>query len=90
MKLKYLLATALAAALSLGSFSASAQSTWEQIKSNKMIRVGCAPSEPWYYRDPATGEWSGIGPGIATLLAEEMQVVRHVSEKHERARPIRS
>ena len=74
MKLKHLLVVAVAAALSLGSFSASAQSTWDVIKSSKKIRVGCAPSEPWYYRDPATGEWSGIGPGIAALLAEEMKV----------------
>lgn len=74
MKIRYLLVTALAAAVSLGTLNASAQSTWEQIRADKMIRVGCAPSEPWYYRDPKTGEWSGIGPGIAALLAEELKV----------------
>ena len=62
MKIRYLLVTALVAVVSLGSLSASAQSTWEQIRTDKMIRVGCAPSEPWYYRDPKTSEWSGIGP----------------------------
>ena len=74
MKIRYLLVAVLTAGLSIGSMSASAQSTWEQIKADKMIRVGCAPSEPWYYRDPKTGEWSGIGPGIAALLAEELKV----------------
>lgn len=74
MRIRHLLVAALAAVLSLGSLGVSAQSTWEQIKASKKIRVGCATSEPWYYRDPATGKWSGIGPGIAALLAEEMKV----------------
>ena len=74
MKIRHLLVTGLAMCLSLGALSVSAQSTWDQIKESKKIRVGCAASEPWYYRNPKTGEWSGIGPGIATLLAKEMQV----------------
>ena len=74
MKVRYALIAALAAVLSLGATSVSAQSTWETIKANKKLRVGCAPSEPWYYRDPATKKWSGIGPGIAGLLAKELQV----------------
>ena len=57
MRIRHLLVAALAAALSLGSLSVSAQSTWEQIKSDKKIRVGCATSEPWYYRirQPGSG-----------------------------------
>ena len=74
MKIRHLLVTMLTLVLSLGALSASAQSTWDQIKETKTIRVGCAPSEPWYYRDPKTGMWSGIGPGIADLLAKELQV----------------
>lgn len=74
MRLKTLLFAGLAAALSLGSVPAQAQSTWDAIKASKKIRVGCATSEPWYYRNPANGEWSGIGPGIAALLAKELQV----------------
>ena len=74
MRIRHLLVTALALCLSLGALGVSAQSTWDQIKETKKIRVGCAPSEPWYYRDPKTGTWSGIGPGIADLLAKELQV----------------
>ena len=74
MRIRHLLVTALALCLSLGALGVSAQSTWDQIKETKKIRVGCAPSEPWYYRDPKTGTWSGIGPGIADLLAQELQV----------------
>ena len=61
--------------LSLGAVNTNAQeSTWEQIKSTGKIRVGCATGEPWYYKDPKSGEWSGIGPGIAAKLAEELKV----------------
>jgi len=70
--MKTLLVTVLTLGLSLGALGVSAQSTWDQIKETKKIRVGCAPSEPWYYRDPKTGMWSGIGPGIADLLAKEL------------------
>ena len=72
MKIRHLFVTLLAMCLSLGALGVSAQSTWDQIKDTKKIRVGCAPSEPWYYRDPKTGNWSGIGPGIADLLAKEL------------------
>ena len=74
MRIRTLVVAAFAAALSLGSMSVSAQSTWEQIKSSGKIRVGCATGEPWYYKDPKSGEWSGIGPGIAALLAGELKV----------------
>lgn len=61
--------------LPLGAGIAQAQeSTWERIQSSGVIRLGCANSEPYYYKDPASGEWSGIGPGIAALLAAELGV----------------
>lgn len=62
------------AALGSTGYAQAQESTWEQIKSTGVIRVGCAPSEPWYFKDPDSGEWSGIGPGITALLAEEMKV----------------
>ncbi|ASM75011.1 MULTISPECIES: transporter substrate-binding domain-containing protein [Roseobacteraceae] len=64
-----------AAALMLGANQAAAQdSTWDQIKESGKIRLGCSNSEPWYFKDPGTGEWSGIGPGFTALLAEELGV----------------
>ena len=76
MRVKALLMSVAAAALAMSAFSVDvqAQSTWDTVKKNGKIRVGCAPSEPWYYRDPKTKKWSGIGPGIAELLAKEMKV----------------
>ena len=49
-------------------------STWEQVIGTGVLRAGCIPGEPWGYKDPKTGEWSGFGPDIAKLLAEELKV----------------
>ena len=65
MRIRHLLVTALALCLSLGTLGVSAQSTWDQIKESKKIRVGCAPSEPWYYRDPKTGRKRKVSYGQA-------------------------
>ena len=54
--------------------SAQQKSTWDTIQENKMIRVGCVNSEPFGFKDPATGEWKGIVPAFAALIAKEMEV----------------
>lgn len=68
----------LAAAISLvpaESETAFAQeSTWSKIQSEKVIKVGVAQAEPWFFKDTVTGEWSGIGPSYARALADSMQV----------------
>ncbi len=77
MRIKTILLSAwLIAALSAAGFAQAAEnmSTWDQIQKSGVVRVGCANSEPWYYKDPATGKWSGIGPGITELLAEDLGV----------------
>ncbi len=63
MRIKTILLSAwLVAALSAANVvqAAETMSTWDQIQKNGVVRVGCANSEPWYYKDPATGKWSGI------------------------------
>ena len=54
------IAAALAVACLAGS-AAQAQSTWQQIKQKGELRIGVTPGEPWYFKDPGSGEWSGIG-----------------------------
>lgn len=49
-------------------------STWDQVMGTGVLRAGCIPGEPWGFKDPKTGEWSGFGPGIAQLLADELKV----------------
>lgn len=49
-------------------------STWDQVRKNGVVRTGCVQAEPWYYKDPKTSEWGGLGVGIAKLVAEELKV----------------
>ena len=41
--------------------AALAQSTMQQIKQKGELRIGVTPGEPWYFKDPGSGQWSGIG-----------------------------
>jgi len=49
-------------------------STWDRIQETQVVRVGCINAEPWGFKNPASGEWSGIGPGYGQLVAAELQV----------------
>jgi len=67
-------------AIALGAFatgSALAQqatSTWQQIKQRGELRIGVTPGEPWYFKDPASGQWSGIGYRMGQQIAKDMGV----------------
>lgn len=68
------------AALGLGIFATGATlaqqptSTWQQIKQRGELRIGVTPGEPWYFKDPATGEWSGIGYRMGQQIAKDLGV----------------
>lgn len=49
-------------------------STMERIKSSKMLRIGVTSAEPWFYQNPLTDEWSGIGVAYGKKLAERLGV----------------
>jgi polar amino acid transport system substrate-binding protein len=49
-------------------------STWDAIKKRGSIRLGVIPSEPWYYKDPSSNEWSGLGVALGKEIANEMGV----------------
>jgi len=67
-------------AIALGAFAtgiALAQqptSTWQQIKQRGELRIGVTPGEPWYFKDPATGQWSGIGYRMGQQIAKDLGV----------------
>ena len=67
-------------AIALGAFatgSALAQqatSTWQQINQRGELRIGVTPGEPWYFKDPASGQWSGIGYRMGQQIAKDMGV----------------
>ncbi|WP_295536928.1 transporter substrate-binding domain-containing protein [uncultured Pseudacidovorax sp.] len=49
--------------------------TLEKVKKSGELRIGVAPGDPWYYRDPATGQWTGVG----VLMGE--QIARNIGVK---------
>ena len=67
-----LLAVAFAALAFAGS--AAAQSTMQQIKQKGELRIGVTPGEPWFFKDPASGAWSGIGYAMGQQVAKDLGV----------------
>lgn len=57
-----------------GGAQAQEKSTWQQIRERGELRIGAAPSEPWYFKDQRSGEWHGIGWGLGVGLAKELNV----------------
>ena len=71
--LRRTLAATLVATLALGSLAASAQ-TLQKVKSAGELRIGVAPGDPWYFRDPASDKWTGLGVLLGEQVAKEMGV----------------
>lgn len=65
---------AVAAAMTFSGPVFAQDSTWDAVKDRGTLRVGVTQAPPWYYKDPASGEWSGLGPSIARQMAETLDV----------------
>ncbi len=68
---------ALAAAAVTGMSSATmAQdlSTWDAIMERGTLRVGVTQAPPWFFNDPATNEWTGLGASVGKAMATELGV----------------
>lgn len=57
----------------LAGLPAQAQ-TLEKVKKSGELRIGVAPGDPWYYRDPATGQWTGVGVLMGEQIAKNIGV----------------
>ncbi len=65
----------IAASLTLVTGSAAADSsTWEAIKERGSLRVGVTQAPPWFYKNPATNAWTGLGASIGQAMATELGV----------------
>ena len=53
-----------------------ADETWQQVKSNGVLRCGVAPSPPYVIRDPKTGNYSGIFPDLCRMFAKDVLKVK--------------
>ena len=68
---------ALAVAAATGMSSATmAQdlSTWDAIMERGTLRVGVTQAPPWFFNDPATNEWTGLGASVGKAMATELGV----------------
>ena len=70
--IRRLLVGGLVAALSVGTAQAWAQSTLQKINDSKELKIGVAPGDPWYYRDPGTGVWTGLGVMLGGEIAKDL------------------
>ena len=63
-----------AATLVASRASAQTASTWDRIRGKKELRIGVTSGEPWFYKDPASGAWSGIGYAAGAAIAKDLDV----------------
>jgi polar amino acid transport system substrate-binding protein len=63
-----------AAALASTRAAAETGSTWDRIRGNKELRIGVTSGEPWFYKDPTSGAWSGIGFAAGQAIAGALDV----------------
>jgi polar amino acid transport system substrate-binding protein len=49
-----------------------APSTLDRIKSTKKLRIGVTSAEPWFFKDPMSGTWSGVGISMGKQLAADL------------------
>lgn len=57
-----------------GSADAQDQSTWQAIKDRGSVRIGVTQAPPWFYKDPAGTEWTGLGAAVGKAMAKELGV----------------
>jgi polar amino acid transport system substrate-binding protein len=49
-------------------------STLQKVKQSKELRIGVAQGDPWYFRDPVTGQWTGMGVLMGEQIAKNLGV----------------
>lgn len=66
------------AGLSAGAFAlpalAQQASTLAQIRKTKKLRIGVTSAEPWFFKDPMSGKWTGVGVAYGQELADALAV----------------
>jgi len=49
-------------------------STLDQVKSKKQLRIGVTSAEPWFFKDPLSEKWTGVGITMGEKLAAALGV----------------
>ena len=66
--------TALALAGFVTPASAQDASTLDRVKNDKQLRIGVTSAEPWFFKDPMTEKWTGVGVAMGEKLAASLGV----------------
>lgn len=74
VRLRTLVSTIVATLLLAVAATGLAQSAWDGIQQRGSIRLGVASSDPWYFQDPLTGQWDGLGVRLGRALADDLGV----------------
>ena len=68
------LATIAATNVSAPCLYAQGMSTLDQVKSKKQLRIGVTSAEPWFFKDPLSEKWTGVGITMGEKLAAALGV----------------
>lgn len=74
MKRRSLILAATAALAMAPMARAQETGTMAQVKNTGELRIGVASAEPWFYKDPMSEEWTGVGVAMGKRMAEELGV----------------
>jgi len=48
--------------------------TLAQVKESGTLRIGVTSAEPWFYKDPMSEQWTGVGVSMGERMAQELGV----------------
>jgi polar amino acid transport system substrate-binding protein len=68
------LSGAIAGSLAAGPLWAQDPSTLDRVKASKKLRIGVTSAEPWFFKDPMSGTWTGVGISMGKQLAADLGV----------------
>jgi polar amino acid transport system substrate-binding protein len=73
--------TAAALAMPAVARAQDAESAWARIRRTKTLRIGAVPNgAPYYYKDPATGDWKGFYYDLSKTLAADLEAELQIVE----------
>lgn len=62
------------ACLGLLAGTAVQAQTLQKIKQSGELKIGVAAGDPWYFRDPVSGQWTGVGVLVGEQIGKAMGV----------------
>lgn len=74
MKRRSLVLAATAALAFAPMTRAQDSGTMAQVKDSGELRIGVASAEPWFYKDPMSEQWTGVGVAMGKRMADELGV----------------